>query len=67
MATSTGAGPPAAYLASDLYVMQADGSDVRRLTHHENWDGAPAWTPDGREVVFYSQRDGDPRIYRTRV
>ena len=67
VATSTGAGPPAAYLASELYVMQADGSDVRRLTHHENWDGAPAWTPDGREVVFYSQRDGDPRIYRTGI
>ncbi|MYD86433.1 MAG: hypothetical protein F4Y14_09830 [Acidobacteria bacterium] len=67
VATSIGAGPPAAYLASELYVMQADGSDVRRLTHHESWDGAPAWTADGREVVFYSQRDGDPRIYRTRI
>ena len=67
VATSTGAGPPAAYLASELYVMQADGSDVRRLTHHENWDGAPAWTPDGQAVVFYSQRDGDPRIYRAGV
>ena len=67
VATSTGAGPPAAYLASELYVMQADGSDVRRLTHHEDWDGAPAWTPDGQAVVFYSQRDGDPRIYRTGV
>ena len=67
VATSTGAGPPAAYLASELYVMQADGSDVRRLTHHESWDGAPAWTPDGQEVVFYSQRDGNPRIYRTGI
>ena len=67
VATSTGAGPPATYLASELYVMQADGSDVRRITHHESWDGAPAWTPDGREVVFYSQRDGDPRIYRTGI
>ena len=67
VATSTGAGPPAAYLASELYVMQADGSAVRRLTHHEDWDGAPAWTPDGRQVVFYSQRDGDPRIYRAGI
>ena len=67
VATSTGAGPPAAYLASELYVMRADGSDVRRLTHHEDWDGAPAWTPDGRQVVFYSQRDGDPRIYRAGI
>ena len=67
VATSTGAGPPAAYLASEVYVMQADGTDVRRLTHHESWDGAPAWTQDGREVVFYSQRDGDTRIYRTGI
>ena len=67
VATSTGAGPPATYLASELYVMRADGSGVRRLTHHENWDGAPAWTPDGRQVVFYSQRDGDPRIYRAGI
>ena len=62
--TSTGAGPPPTYLASELYVMQADGSEVRRLTRHESWDGAPAWTPDGQGVVFYSQRDGEPRIYR---
>ena len=65
--TSTGAGPPPTYLASELYVMQSDGSDVRRLTWHESWDGAPAWTPDGQAVVFYSQRDGEPRIYRTGI
>ena len=67
VATSTAPGPPPTYLASDLYVMQADGSDVRRLTRHESWDGAPAWTPDGQAVVFYSQRDGEPRIYRTGI
>ena len=65
--TSDGAAPPATYLASELYVMQADGSDVRRLTHHESWDGAPAWTPDGQAALFYSQRDGETRIYRTGV
>ena len=32
VATSDGASPPATYLASELYVMQADGTDVRRLT-----------------------------------
>ena len=62
--TSGGASPPPTYLASELYSMQVDGTDVRRLTHHESWDGAPAWTPDGQAVVFYSQRDGDTRIYR---
>ena len=65
--TSTTPGLPPNYLASELYMMQADGSDVRRLTHHESWDGAPAWTPDGRGVLFYSQRDGEPRIYRAAI
>ncbi len=64
VATSTTPSLPPNYLASELYVMRADGTGVRRLTHHESWDGAPAWTPDGRAVVFYSQRDGEPRIYR---
>ena len=64
VATSTTPSLPPHYQASEVYVMQADGTDVRRLTHHESWDGAPAWTPDGQAVIFYSQRDGDPRIYR---
>ncbi|MCY4030146.1 MAG: hypothetical protein OXH75_28030 [Acidobacteria bacterium] len=65
--TSDGASPSATYLASELYVMQADGTDVRRLTLHESWDGTPAWTLDGQAVVFYSQRDGETRIYRTGI
>lgn len=60
-------GPTPTYFASDVYVMEADGTDVRRLTQHERWDGAPAWTPDGRAIVFYSQRDGETRLYRTGV
>ena len=66
-ATSTGASPGPTYLASELYVMRADGTGVRRLTRHERWDGAPAWAPDGRAAFFYSQRDGESRIYRTAV
>ena len=55
-----------AYEASELYVMHADGTGVRRLTHHEGWDGSPAWTPEGESIAFYSERDGEPRIYRMR-
>ena len=67
VATSTGASPGPTYLASELYVMRADGTGVRRLTRHESWDGAPAWAPDGRAAFFYSQRDGESRIYRIGV
>ena len=55
-----------AYEASELYVMHADGTGVRRLTRHEGWDGSPAWTPEGESIAFYSERDGEPRIYRMR-
>ena len=47
MTTSSGASPPATYLASELYVMQSDGTDVRRLTRHESW-GRRAGVDAGR-------------------
>lgn len=36
-----------------IYVMNADGSDLKKLTHFEN-DGAaqPSWSPDGEQIVF---------------
>jgi Tol biopolymer transport system component len=49
---------------SEIYVMQADGSNVRRLTQAAGWDGSPAWSLDGKEIYFYSQRDAAPGIYR---
>ena len=37
---------------SDLYVMDADGSHVRRLTFTDGvLDYQPAWSPDGRRIV----------------
>jgi Tol biopolymer transport system component len=46
----------------DLYVMTTDGSDVRRLTTAM---GAyqPAWSPDGRHILFSSSADGDPDLW----
>lgn len=35
----------------DIYVMNANGSDIRRLTHRLNASG-PAWSPDGSRIVF---------------
>lgn len=47
----------------DLYVMDADGSNVRRLTTARGSDSHPAWTPDGGRLVFTSTRNGVPQIY----
>ena len=46
----------------DIYIMNADGSLVRRLTDAPGPDTLPAWTPDGR-IVFRSARSGSWGIY----
>jgi TolB protein len=43
--------------------MNADGSDVTRLTDDPAFDGDPTWTPDGTGIVFISDRTGNFDIY----
>ena len=45
-----------------LYVMRSDGSDLVRLTSGEN-DKAPAGSPDGSQIAFMSDREGNWEIY----
>ncbi len=47
----------------DLFVMDADGGGIRRLTTEPGTDGEPAWTPDGGSIVFTSAREGTPQLY----
>ncbi len=46
-----------------IYVMDADGGNVRQLTDDPAWDRYPAWSPDGTQIAFTSDRDGDEDIY----
>jgi TolB protein len=43
----------------DIYRMDADGSNLRRLTDDPAEDSDPAVSPDGRRIAFASLRDGD--------
>lgn len=47
----------------DLYTARADGGDVRRLTDAPGYDAEATVSPDGRRIVFTSQRDGDLDVY----
>ena len=48
---------------SDIYVMNADGSGRRKLTHNARYNAEPAWSPDGRKIAFRSTRNGNRDIY----
>ena len=41
----------------EIYRMSSDGKRVRRLTKHLQYDGGPAWSPDGQQITFMSFRD----------
>ncbi len=48
----------------DIYSVCADGSDAIRLTDDPAYDGAPAWSPDGTQIAFVSDRSGAAQVYR---
>jgi len=47
----------------EIYVMNVDGSNIRRLTNNMARDDMPRWSPDGKQIVFRSERDGNQEIY----
>jgi len=47
----------------EIYVINADGSGLERLTTNSVPDEAPAWSPDGSQIAFASDRDRTPGVY----
>ena len=48
---------------TDLFLLSAEGREIRRLTKNAGIDVSPSWSPDGRQIVFCSSRGGGPQIY----
>ncbi len=50
--------------AYDIYVMNAEGGNIVRVTDHAANDHDPAWMPDGQSLIFMSERDSRGDLYR---
>jgi Tol biopolymer transport system component len=48
----------------DIFVMDADGSNLVRLTDHPSAEQGPVWAADGQSLFFTGERNGRGEIYR---
>jgi Tol biopolymer transport system component len=46
----------------DLWIMNADGSNQRQITHLGAASFGPSWTPDGKRIIFSSNHHTDPKL-----
>lgn len=52
-------------VSNDIYVMPTSGGNPKRLTFdHRPIMGSPAWTADGREIIFSSDRGAATGLWR---
>jgi len=61
--------PTIAYMARQgdglwqIFVMDTDGTGAHSISDGTGNDTSPVWSPDGRRVLFVSQRDGNREVY----
>ena len=51
----------------EIYIVNRDGTNLRRITNHPNADVTPTWSPSGTQLAFTSDRSGLPQVYIVNV
>ena len=53
----------AIYPSYDIFTAKSDGSDLKALTNAPGYDAEATVSPNGKQIVFTSTRDGDLDLY----
>jgi len=53
----------AIYPDYDIYVANSDGKNIKKLTDAKGYDAEATVSPDGKKIIFTSERDGDLDLY----
>ena len=48
---------------SDIWIVPARGGEARPFAIGDSYEGAPAWSADGRRLAFVSDRDGEAQVW----
>jgi len=47
----------------DLYMVDVESRDVTTVVQVSGREKSPAWSPDGRKIIYSSDRSGSPELY----
>ncbi|MDQ7016201.1 MAG: Tol-Pal system protein TolB, partial [Gammaproteobacteria bacterium] len=51
----------------DVYLLDLQSKKLQQLTGNSAIDTEPVWTPDGKSIIFTSDRSGGPQLYEIAV
>jgi TolB protein len=47
----------------EVYVGNAEGRQIHRLTNNQSVEASPTWSPDGSRLIVVSDQAGGPQLY----